>query len=86
MSLAVGCDHKFEVFNLGNSRPVCVSYVVEAFEEALGKKARIKYLPLQPGDVLVTYSNLEKSRKLLSYGPRVTFEEGIRLFAEWFRK
>lgn len=86
LDLALKCNHKFEVFNLGNSRPVRVSYVVEVLEEALGKKATMKYLPRQPGDVRVTYANLEKSRRLLGYEPRVTFEEGIRLFADWFRK
>jgi UDP-glucuronate 4-epimerase len=86
LDLALNSDHKFEVFNIGNSRPLCVSYVVKVLEEALGKKARIKYLPPQPGDVALTYANLDKSRKLLGYEPRVTFEEGIRQFVQWLRK
>lgn len=86
LDCALECDHKFEVFNVGNSRPLRLSYMVEVLEEALGKKGRKKYLPAQPGDVPVTYANLDKSRKLLGYEPRVAFEEGIRLFVKWFRK
>ncbi len=83
---ALACNYRFEVFNLGNARPVRVSYMVEVLEDALGKKARKKYVPPQPGDVLVAYSNLDKSRRLLGYEPRVAFEEGIRLFVKWLRK
>jgi UDP-glucuronate 4-epimerase len=77
---------KFEVFNLGNSRPVRLDYLVEVLEKELGKKARTKFLPLPPGDVPITYANLEKSKRLLGYEPQVSFEEGVRLFVEWFRK
>jgi UDP-glucuronate 4-epimerase len=83
---ALASNFKFEVFNIGNSRPLRVSYVVKVLEEALGKKARIKYFPPQPGDVALTYANLDKSRKILGYEPRVTFEEGIRQFVQWLRK
>ena len=83
---ALKCNYRFEVFNVGNSRPVRLNYVVQVLEEALGKKARMKYLPPQPGDVAVTYANLDRSRRLLGYEPSVAFEEGIRLFVKWFRK
>jgi len=75
----------FEIFNLGNSRPVRLDYMVQALEEALGKKAVRKPLPPQPGDMLVTYADLTKSRRLLGYDPQVGFEEGIRRFVEWLR-
>ena len=75
----------FEIFNLGNSRPVRLDYMVQTLEEALGKKAVRKPLPPQPGDMLVTYADLTKSRRLLGYEPQVGFEEGIRRFVEWLR-
>ena len=75
----------FEIFNLGNSRPVRLDYMVRSLEEALGKKALRKPLPPQPGDMLVTYADLTKSRRLLGYNPQVSFEEGIRRFVEWLR-
>jgi len=54
-------------------------------ESALGKTAMRMYLPSQPVDMPVTFASLEKSRKLLGYSPKVSFEEGIRLFVDWFR-
>lgn len=79
-------SYPFEVFNLGNSRPVRLDYMIETLERALGKKARKIFLPTPPGDMPVTFASLEKSQKLLGYGPAVSFEEGIRLFVEWFRR
>jgi len=80
------CTYKFEVFNIGNSRPLRLSYVVEVLEKALGKKAKKKFLPPQMGDVPITCADLAKSRRLLGYEPQVSFEEGIELFVEWLRK
>lgn len=83
---ALDGDYSFEIFNLGNSRAVRLDYMVEVLEKALNKKAIRKYLPLEPGEMLVTCADLEKSRKTLGYEPQVSFEEGIRLFVEWFRR
>ena len=82
---ALECDYPFEVFNVGNSRPVRLDYMIETLESALGKKARRIFLPTPPGDMPVTFASLEKSRKLLGYSPKVSFEEGMRLFVEWFK-
>jgi UDP-glucuronate 4-epimerase len=75
----------FEIFNLGNSRPVRLDYMVQTLEEALGMKAVRSPLPPQPGDMLITYADLTKSRRLLGYDPQVGFEEGIRRFVKWLR-
>jgi UDP-glucuronate 4-epimerase len=75
----------FETFNLGNSRPVRLDYMLQTLEEALGKKALRKWLPAQPGEMPVTYADLTKSRSDLGYEPKVGFEEGIRRFVEWLR-
>jgi len=83
---ALECSFPFEVFNLGNSRPVQLDYMIETLENALGRKARKIFLPTPPGDMPVTYASLDKSRKLLGYSPEVSFEEGIRRFVEWFKQ
>jgi UDP-glucuronate 4-epimerase len=85
IELALECDYPFEVFNVGNSRPVRLDYMIETLESALGKKARRASLPTPPGDMPVTFASLDKSRRLLGYSPKVPFEEGIRLFVEWLR-
>ena len=76
----------FDIFNLGNSRTVRLDYMVEVLEKALGRPAKRKFLPLQRGDMLVTYADLTKSRKLLGYDPQISFEDGIQRFVDWLRK
>ncbi len=78
-------EPRYSIFNLGNCRTVTLARMVEVIEEALGKKARIQVLPQQPGDVPITWADLERSRELLGYDPRVPFEEGIARYVAWFR-
>jgi len=75
----------YEVFNLGESRVVELNQMISLIEQGLGKKAKRQALPEQPGDVPVTYADLSKSRRLLGYDPKYPFEEGLRLFLEWYR-
>ena len=75
----------YEIFNLGESETVKLSYLIELLEKALGRKAIIDRQPAQPGDVPITFANIEKARKKLGYNPRVKIEEGIPKFVEWFR-
>jgi UDP-glucuronate 4-epimerase len=76
----------FEIFNLGESQTVKLSYLIELIEDALGRKALIDRQPPQPGDVPITYANIDRARARLGYAPRVKIDEGIPLFVEWFRK
>ncbi len=76
----------FEIFNLGESQTVKLHYLIELLEKSLGKKAVIDRQPVQPGDVPITFANIEKARKKLSYNPRVKIEEGIPKFVEWFNR
>lgn len=75
----------FEIFNLGDSRPVRLDDLIRLLEHALGRKAVRQTLPPQPGDVPITYADLTKARERLGYQPRVPIEEGIQRFVEWFR-
>lgn len=72
-----------EIFNLGGNEPVPLRDMVRGLGEALGKEPRIKWAPMQPGDVQHTYADLTKSQKMLGYHPRTTFSEGLRRFALW---
>ncbi len=82
---AMALDSQFEVINLGNSHPISLSQLIHLLEQKLGKAARIKSLPIQPGDMLSTHADLTKAFKLLGFEPRVPFEEGIGRFINWFR-
>ena len=77
---------KYEIINLGGGAPVTLNGMIETIEKVLGKKAKIDRLPMQPGDVDKTVSDITKAQKLLGYCPQTTFEEGIREFAEWRKK
>jgi UDP-glucuronate 4-epimerase len=76
----------FEIFNLGNSNPVSLDYLISLIENALGKKARINRLPLQAGDVLITFADISKAKNLLAYQPKVPIEQGISQFVQWYIK
>jgi UDP-glucuronate 4-epimerase len=57
--------------------------MVQALGKALGREPKIKWAPMQPGDVQHTYADLNKSERMLGYRPRTTFSEGLRRFALW---
>src|ERR1043165_5957645 len=76
----------YQIFNLGESQTVRLSYLIKLLEEALGKKAIIDHQPSQPGDVPITYATIGKARSLLGYSPGIKIEQGIALFVDWFRQ
>jgi UDP-glucuronate 4-epimerase len=75
----------FRIYNLGNSRPITLSQLVETLEKAVGKKARLRKLPMQPGDVPRTFADLSRSSRELGYAPKVPLEEGIRRTVAWMK-
>ncbi|MGV8138738.1 MAG: GDP-mannose 4,6-dehydratase [Mangrovibacterium sp.] len=77
-------DQVYEIINLGNNQPVKLNDMIKAIENATGKKANIKKLPMQPGDVDITFASIEKAKSILGYNPRYSFEEGIRNFVNWY--
>ena len=76
----------YEIFNLGESQAVKLNRLIELLEDALGRKAQINRLPLQPGDVPMTCADISKARANLGYNPRVTLEQGIPRFVDWFNR
>lgn len=76
----------YEIFNLGESQVVKLSYLIELLENALGKKAIIDRQPMQPGDVPLTFADISKARARLGYNPHTKIEQGIPLFVDWFKQ
>jgi len=76
----------FEIFNLGESETTSLSRLVEMIGAELGVEPELQHMPAQPGDVRRTFASIDKARTLLGYDPRTSMEEGIRQFAEWFRR
>src|SRR5882762_1893883 len=75
----------FEIINLGGSQTTSLSDLIALVEKSLDRRAVIKEEPGQPGDVVATYADVDKARRLLSYEPKVPPDDGIRLFIDWYR-
>ncbi|MDE0879491.1 MAG: SDR family NAD(P)-dependent oxidoreductase [Sphingomonas bacterium] len=73
------------VYNLGNHRPEQLSHFIDLIEQACGKKAVRDLQPMQPGDVRATYADIAASQRDLDFAPRVSLEEGIPRFIDWYR-
>ncbi|MGD0553151.1 MAG: SDR family NAD(P)-dependent oxidoreductase [Sedimentisphaerales bacterium] len=76
----------YNIYNLGESRPITLNNLIGEIEKALGKKAVIERLPLQPGDVERTYADVTKARRDLGYNPNTDISAGLKCFVEWFRQ
>lgn len=76
----------FRIYNIGANRPVELLTYVETLEKVLGKKALREYLPLQPGDVPATVSDVSAATKAFGYSPKTAIGDGIRKFVEWYRE
>jgi len=75
----------YDVFNLGNSRPIKLSELVDLLERVTGHSAIRKQKEPQPGDVPLTWADISKSTRLLGYRPSTSLEEGLRRFVSWYR-
>ena len=82
---AISDGRPHEIYNLGNSTPTSVLELVEAIENALGKKAQRVMAPPQPGDVTVTFADISKAAAAFGYDPKTKLGEGIPRFTEWFK-
>jgi UDP-glucuronate 4-epimerase len=76
----------FDVFNIGAAQPRPLKEFVLAIEESLGRTARVKLLPFQPGDVHKTHADVSRLQAVCGYAPRTGVREGIGRFVEWYRE
>lgn len=74
----------YETINLGNHTPVTLKEMIETIYSKLDKTPNINQMPMQEGDVDITYADIERAKKLIGYAPQVPFEKGIEKFIEWF--
>lgn len=75
----------YKIYNIGNNKPVELLRFIEVLEECTGKKAIKNMLPLQPGDVLATYADIEDLTRAVGFMPVTSIETGIARFVEWYR-
>jgi UDP-glucuronate 4-epimerase len=75
----------YRVFNIGNNQPVELMDFIAAIEKHLGKKAEMRLLPMQPGDVPETYADVDDLMAEVGFKPSTSIEEGIGRFVAWYR-
>ncbi len=75
----------YQLFNIGNNKPVELLYFVECIERALGKQANKVLMPLQDGDVPETYADVADLEKAVGFKPATRIEDGIQKFVDWYR-
>lgn len=76
----------YHLYNLGESQTIELRRLIDLIAANLNKEARIERLPIQPGDVPITYADITRAQRELGYQPRVNVEEGVRQFVEWFKE
>lgn len=75
----------YKLYNIGNSNPVELIKFIEILETNIGKKAQKNMLPMQQGDVPITYANVDDLMNDVGFKPSTTLENGIQRFVEWYR-
>jgi len=76
----------YRLYNIGNSSPVKLLTFIEALENAIGKKAIVNMLPMQPGDVLSTDADMSDLEQEFQYYPKTDIQNGINRFVKWFKE
>ncbi|HUH52338.1 MAG TPA: NAD-dependent epimerase/dehydratase family protein [Flavobacterium sp.] len=79
-------DEKYQLYNIGNSKPVQLLEFIEEIEKATEKKAEKIMMAMQPGDVNQTWADVEGLRKRYGYNPNFLVKEGVRRFVEWYKE
>lgn len=74
----------YQIYNIGNNAPVNLMKFIEVIEKRFGKVAQKEMMPIQPGDVELTYANVDRLIEDVDYKPDTSLEEGIDAFASWY--
>jgi UDP-glucuronate 4-epimerase len=75
----------YRVYNIGNNKPVKLLHYIEVLEKALGRKAEMQMLPMQAGDVQATMADVSALGTDFGYQPKMTVEEGVPRFVDWYK-
>lgn len=77
---------RYEVFNLGNNKPENLMDFINVLAAALGVEPKMELLPMQAGDVPVTFADVSKAQQKLGYQPTTSIEQGLKQFAAWYKE
>lgn len=76
---------RYKIYNIGNNHPVKLMDFISLLEEALSMKAKMEFLPMQPGDVYQTYADISELKKYFGFAPSTPLAEGLHRFASWYK-
>lgn len=76
----------YRLYNIGNNSPVELMHLIGVLEECLGQKAKKNILPMQPGDVVATYADVDDLTAAVGFKPSTSIETGVAAFVDWYRK
>ncbi len=75
----------YRVYNIGNNQPIELMTLIQTLEKALGKQATLNLLPMQPGEVLTTYADVQALSADFGFAPNTTIADGIARFVDWYQ-
>jgi UDP-glucuronate 4-epimerase len=76
----------YKIYNIGNNSPVRLMDFIQTLENLIGKKAKMEFLPMQPGDVKETYADITDLQKAAGFSPATPLEIGLSQFVDWYKK
>jgi len=76
---------KYNIYDIGNNNTIKITTLIKTIEKILNKKAKINFEEMQPGDVLVTMSNIKPLKDDFNYSPKTDIESGMKKFIDWFQ-
>tara|TARA_Y100001970_G_scaffold30286_1_gene37580 strand:+ start:4340 stop:5299 length:960 start_codon:yes stop_codon:yes gene_type:complete len=83
---AIKNNYKCEIFNLGNNQSESLKDFIKIIEKEVNSKAKMNYMPMQPGDMKETFADITKSQHMLNFNPTTNLKEGINRFVSWYKK
>lgn len=75
----------YKLYNIGNNSPIELMHMIETLEDHLGVKANKNFMPIQPGDVLATYADVDELVRDVGFKPQTSIEVGLEHFVKWYR-
>jgi nucleoside-diphosphate-sugar epimerase len=75
----------YSIINLGGHETISINALIRLFEELIGKRATVQFLPRHPADMSANWADIEKARRLLAWNPEVSLQDGVSRLVDWYK-